>query len=37
MENRADRWESAATVASGVGAAICYGMLFIVMMLTAAV
>lgn len=35
MQNRAELWESAAAVASGVGAAICYGALFVAMMMIA--
>jgi len=35
MQNRADLLESAAAVASGVGAALCYGALFIAMMMIA--
>ena len=35
MENRAELLESAAAVASGVAAAICYGALFFAMMLVA--
>jgi len=35
MENRVDLLESAAAVASGIAAAICYGAPFIAMMMIA--